>query len=90
MLAASARTYVNRHGVLPGRRAVVFTTNDSAYAAALDLTAAGVDVAAIVDTRPYPGSGPSARGRPVSRSCPDTQSSARKATRKPTRKATRA
>ncbi|WP_329276725.1 sarcosine oxidase subunit delta family protein [Streptomyces sp. NBC_01451] len=55
MLAASARTYVNRHGVLPGRRAVVFTTNDSAYAAALDLTAAGAEVRAIVDTRPYPG-----------------------------------
>ncbi|MDX3452965.1 sarcosine oxidase subunit delta family protein [Streptomyces sp. ME02-8801-2C] len=55
MLAASARTYVNRHGVLPGRRAVVFTTNDSAYAAALDLAGAGVDIAAIVDTRPYPG-----------------------------------
>ncbi|MFD5758667.1 sarcosine oxidase subunit delta family protein, partial [Streptomyces sp. NPDC127044] len=36
MLAASARTYVNRHGVLPGRHAVVLTTNDSAYAAALD------------------------------------------------------
>ncbi|KOV61530.1 ferredoxin [Streptomyces sp. NRRL WC-3618] len=55
MLATSARTYVNRHGVLPGRRAVVFTTNDSAYAAALDLASAGVDVAAVVDTRPYPG-----------------------------------
>ncbi|QUW83632.1 sarcosine oxidase subunit delta family protein [Streptomyces mirabilis] len=55
MLAASARAYVNRHGVLPGRHAVVFTTNDSAYAAALDLAAAGVDVAAIVDTRPEPG-----------------------------------
>ncbi|MXM66601.1 sarcosine oxidase subunit alpha family protein [Streptomyces sp. HUCO-GS316] len=55
MLAASARAYVNRHGVLPGRHAVVFTTNDSAYAAALDLTAAGVDVTAIVDTRPEPG-----------------------------------
>ncbi|MET8248954.1 sarcosine oxidase subunit alpha family protein [Streptomyces sp. NPDC005202] len=55
MLAASARTYVNRYGVLPGRHAVVFTTNDSAYAAALDLTAAGVDIAAIVDTRPEPG-----------------------------------
>jgi len=55
MLAASARTYVNRHGVLPGRRAVVFTTNDSAYAAALDLAAAGADVAAIVDTRTEPG-----------------------------------
>ncbi|MGW0942973.1 sarcosine oxidase subunit alpha family protein [Streptomyces sp. NPDC002623] len=55
MLAASARTYVNRHGVLPGRRAVVFTTNDSAYAAALDLDAAGVDVTAIVDTRAEAG-----------------------------------
>ncbi|WP_043671306.1 sarcosine oxidase subunit alpha family protein [Streptomyces xylophagus] len=52
MLAASARAYVNRHGVLPGRHAVVLTTNDSAYAAALDLAAAGVEVAAIVDTRP--------------------------------------
>ncbi|MEU9213555.1 sarcosine oxidase subunit delta family protein [Streptomyces sp. NPDC048415] len=55
MLAASARAYVNRHGVLPGRHAVVFTTNDSAYAAALDLAAAGVEVAAIVDTRSEPG-----------------------------------
>ncbi|WP_458247894.1 sarcosine oxidase subunit alpha family protein [Streptomyces sp. MAI_2237] len=55
MLAASARTYVNRHGVLPGRHAVVFTTNDSAYAAALDLHAAGVGIAAIVDTRTDPG-----------------------------------
>ncbi|MEU6257993.1 sarcosine oxidase subunit alpha family protein [Streptomyces sp. NPDC047043] len=55
MLAASARTYVNRHGVLPGRHAVVFTTNDSAYAAALDLAASGVEISAIVDTRPEPG-----------------------------------
>ncbi|MCX5419058.1 sarcosine oxidase subunit delta family protein [Streptomyces sp. NBC_00078] len=55
MLAGSARTYVNRHAVLPGRRAVVFTTNDSAYAAALDLRGAGVDVTAIVDTRAEPG-----------------------------------
>ncbi|MGW2746253.1 sarcosine oxidase subunit alpha family protein [Streptomyces sp. NPDC001450] len=55
MLAASARTYLNRYAVLPGRHAVVFTTNDSAYAAALDLAAAGVDIAAIVDTRTEPG-----------------------------------
>ncbi|MGI5517184.1 sarcosine oxidase subunit alpha family protein [Streptomyces sp. CA-106131] len=55
MLAASARAYVNRYGVLPGRRAVVLTTNDSAYAAALDLAAAGVEVAAVVDTRPEAG-----------------------------------
>ncbi|MFJ8134876.1 sarcosine oxidase subunit delta family protein [Streptomyces sp. NPDC096013] len=52
MLAASARAYLHRYGVLPGRSAVVFTTNDSAYAAALDLAAAGVGIAAIVDTRP--------------------------------------
>ncbi|MEV0976222.1 sarcosine oxidase subunit delta family protein [Streptomyces sp. NPDC049915] len=55
MLAASARTYLHRYGVVPGRHAVVFTTNDSAYAAALDLAAAGVHIAAIVDPRPEPG-----------------------------------
>ncbi|MEU0896044.1 sarcosine oxidase subunit delta family protein [Streptomyces massasporeus] len=57
MLAASARAYANRHGVLPGRHAVVFTTNDSAYAAAMDLAAAGVAIEAVVDTRPEPGEG---------------------------------
>ncbi|GAA4558961.1 sarcosine oxidase subunit alpha family protein [Planotetraspora kaengkrachanensis] len=55
MLAGSARAYANRHGVLPGARAVVFTTNDSAYAAARDLAAAGVEIAAIVDTRDTAG-----------------------------------
>ncbi|WP_410540061.1 sarcosine oxidase subunit alpha family protein [Streptomyces sp. KL2] len=55
MLASSARTHLNRQGVLPGRHAVVFTTNDSAYAAALDLASAGLSIAAIVDTRPEPG-----------------------------------
>ncbi|MEU9592386.1 2Fe-2S iron-sulfur cluster-binding protein [Streptomyces sp. NPDC048193] len=51
MLAGSARTYLNRFGVLPGRRAVVFTTNDSAYPAALELADAGVRIAAVVDAR---------------------------------------
>jgi sarcosine oxidase subunit alpha len=55
MLAGAARTYVNRYGVLPGRRAVVLTTNDSAYAAALDLLDAGVQIAAIADVRPQAG-----------------------------------
>ncbi|WP_211370456.1 2Fe-2S iron-sulfur cluster-binding protein [Nonomuraea turkmeniaca] len=63
MLADAARTYVNRYGVLPGRRAVVFTTGDSAYAAAMDLVAAGVKVAAIVDVRPAPGAGWADRAR---------------------------
>ncbi|SDT46487.1 2Fe-2S iron-sulfur cluster-binding protein [Actinoplanes derwentensis] len=56
MLAGAARTYVNRYGVSPGRRAVVLTTNDSAYAAALDLHAAGVEIAAIADLRGGTGS----------------------------------
>ncbi|MEM7429785.1 MAG: sarcosine oxidase subunit alpha family protein [Pseudomonadota bacterium] len=47
MLAGAARTYVNRYGVLPGKRAVVFTNNDSAYAAALDLKAAGAAVTVV-------------------------------------------
>ena len=52
MLASAASTYVNRFGVLPGRRAIVFTNNDSAYRTALDLADAGVDVRAVVDARP--------------------------------------
>ncbi|WP_214416018.1 FAD-dependent oxidoreductase [Sphaerisporangium fuscum] len=55
MLASAARAYVNRYGVLPGRRAVVFTSGDSAYAAARDLAAAGVEIAAVADTRPGGG-----------------------------------
>src|SRR3954453_2261426 len=51
MLAGAARTFLHRYGVLPGREAVVFTTNDSAYDAALDLHRAGVRVQAVVDAR---------------------------------------
>src|SRR3954452_2074341 len=52
MLACAARTFLHRYGVLPGREAVVFTTNDSAYDAALDLHRAGVRVQPVVDARP--------------------------------------
>ena len=51
MLAQSARTFLHRYGVLVGRAAVVFTTNDSAYAAAFDLADAGVHVETVVDAR---------------------------------------
>ncbi|MFQ5985055.1 MAG: sarcosine oxidase subunit alpha family protein [Alphaproteobacteria bacterium] len=54
MLASAARTYLNRYGVRPGSRAVVFTNNDSAYQAALDLAEGGVAVAAVVDMRVSP------------------------------------
>ena len=55
MLASAASSYVNRYAVLPGRRAVVFTNNDSAYRTAVDLAEAGAEVAAIVDSRPGGG-----------------------------------
>ena len=55
MTASAVQSYLNRYAVKPGRRAVVFTNNDSGYGAALDLTAAGVEVAAVVDLRAAPG-----------------------------------
>lgn len=52
MLASAARTYLGRYGVLAGRRAAVFTTNDSAYEAVLELADVGLEFAAVVDARP--------------------------------------
>jgi len=54
MLAGALRTYVNRYGVSPGKRHVIFTNNDDAYRSALDLKAAGCGVAAVIDVRPDP------------------------------------
>jgi sarcosine oxidase subunit alpha len=51
MLAHSARTFLHRYGVMVGRSAVVFTTNDSAYAAAFDLADAGVQIEMVTDAR---------------------------------------
>ncbi|MDP3891052.1 sarcosine oxidase subunit alpha family protein [Nocardioides sp.] len=51
MLAGAVRTYLNRYAVRPGERAVVATTNDSAYDTVDDLVAAGVDVVAVLDAR---------------------------------------
>ena len=53
MLASAARTYVNRYAVKPGVRTAVFSNNDSAWQAAVDLDAAGVTVVAIVDVRQH-------------------------------------
>jgi sarcosine oxidase subunit alpha len=57
MLASAARTYLNHYGVAVGKNVGVYTANDSAYAGAIDLKKAGVNVAAIVDLRDNP-SGP--------------------------------
>jgi sarcosine oxidase subunit alpha len=50
MLAGAVRTYINRYGVCPGRRAIVVCNNDDAYRTALDLCHAGADVV-ITDLR---------------------------------------
>lgn len=52
MMAGAARTYVNRFGVAPGRRAVVFCNNDDAARTVADLHEGGVKVVALVDARP--------------------------------------
>ncbi len=54
MLCSAVRAYLNRHAVAAGRRAVVATNNDSAYATAVDLAAAGVAVT-VLDERARPG-----------------------------------
>ncbi len=51
MLTNAAQTYVNQYGVMTGRDAVLFTNNDSAYEAALDMMDGGMRVAAIIDNR---------------------------------------
>ncbi|HBR27729.1 MAG TPA: sarcosine oxidase subunit alpha, partial [Rhizobiales bacterium] len=44
MLAGAVRTYLNRFGVAPGNRAVIFADNDDAFRTAVDLVGAGVEV----------------------------------------------
>jgi sarcosine oxidase subunit alpha len=51
MLAGAAVAYVERYGVAPGERAVVFATNDRGLAAAQTLRGVGVEVARILDAR---------------------------------------
>ncbi|MSQ54131.1 MAG: sarcosine oxidase subunit alpha family protein [Betaproteobacteria bacterium] len=60
LLAESARAYVNRYGVAAGRRMVIATCGDAAYAVAGDLLAAGVAIAALVDVRPESRCAPAA------------------------------
>ncbi len=44
MLASAVRAYANRFAVVPDRRALLVTNNDTAYDAAMDLARAGVAV----------------------------------------------
>ena len=51
MLANAARAYLNRHAVLAGKNIVVAANNDSAHAAARELSQAGANVK-LIDARP--------------------------------------
>ena len=54
MQASAVSEYLNRFGVKPGRRAVLFTNNDGAYRTAVDMLDAGIQLAAVVDVRSVP------------------------------------
>jgi heterotetrameric sarcosine oxidase alpha subunit len=51
MMASAARAYATRFAALPGKEIVIYTTTDSGWAAAKDLTGCGANVTAIIDTR---------------------------------------
>jgi heterotetrameric sarcosine oxidase alpha subunit len=54
MLLGAAERYLARYGVKVGQSVVIFANHQRAYAAALRLQAAGIEVRAVVDTRGYP------------------------------------
>jgi methylglutamate dehydrogenase subunit C len=51
MLASAVRTYLNRYALVLGRQVLIATNNDSAWATAIDIAAAGARVT-LADERP--------------------------------------
>ena len=51
MLAGAVRAYVNRWGVVPGKKVAVFTNNDDGWRTATDLASKGVEISAVIDSR---------------------------------------
>ena len=54
MLASAVKTYINQFGVMPGKKAVIFTNNDSTLSLAKDMQRVGIEIAAYVDVRKSP------------------------------------
>ncbi|WP_127900678.1 sarcosine oxidase subunit alpha family protein [Solirhodobacter olei] len=52
MMAGAVRAYLNRWGVASGKSVAIFTNNGDARKTADELTAAGIEVAAVIDSRP--------------------------------------
>ncbi len=51
MLSGAVRSYANRWGVAAGKKVAVFTNNDSGWQTAADLSAMGISISAVIDTR---------------------------------------
>ena len=51
MMASAIRSYLHKYGVAAGKRVTIFANNDDARRTARDLIAAGVKIAAIIDSR---------------------------------------
>jgi len=51
MLASAAHRYINDYAAAPGKSAIIFTNNDSAYAVVPVLAEAGISITRIVDVR---------------------------------------
>ena len=51
MMAGAVRSYLHRYGVVPGTSVALFGNNDDAHRTARDLSAAGVRIAAVIDSR---------------------------------------
>ncbi|MGY5805582.1 sarcosine oxidase subunit alpha family protein [Rhizobium sp. LEGMi12c] len=69
MMSGAMRSYLNRQAIAPGKRTVIFTTNSSGYRTATDLEAAGVEVAAIIDTRANSGERWNGKARVLTGAC---------------------
>ena len=54
MLSQAVRTYVQRFGVVPGKRVVIATNNDDAYKTAKALKDSSAEIVAVLDARPAP------------------------------------
>jgi sarcosine oxidase subunit alpha len=52
MLSTALQRLIHQYGVRPGSTAIVATTNDQGYHAAVDLLGAGIRVVAVIDSRP--------------------------------------
>ena len=52
MMASAVRSYLNRYAVRPGKRVALFTNNDDGWRTAAVLRMRGIDIAAVIDSRP--------------------------------------